>query len=105
MLAQVGYAIFLSGNKVDPTSGTIVLADGVREEYELAKTLGVVPIPVGATGFMAKEIWDEVSADPDKYYPGIDIKSQLQVLGDENNSNQQIVDAIFDIIRITTSKT
>jgi hypothetical protein len=100
ILSRVGYTIFLCGNKLDPVTGKIVRADGVMQEFKITKALSKYPIPVGATGDAAKKIWDEVSADPDKFFPGVNVISQLKILGDPGKSNKQIVDAIFDIIKL-----
>ncbi|HEY0321384.1 MAG TPA: SIR2 family protein [Pyrinomonadaceae bacterium] len=104
LLSTVGYAVFLCGNKEDPHSKKVVLADGVIEEFEIAKALGRHPIPIGATGHAAKKIWDEVSAAPEKYFPGVDVRKQLKVLGDAKKSDKQLVDAVFEIIRETQGR-
>lgn len=68
MIPLAGIAIFIFGNKLD--SGNVVLANGVRREFEIAVANGLRVVPVGATGSMAEELWREVSANLDKYYPG-----------------------------------
>jgi hypothetical protein len=99
ILSQVGFTIFLCGNKLDPATGKVVTADGVLKEFKITKALGKYPIPVGATGDAAKKIWDEVSAAPEQFFQRINVKSQLKTIGDPNKSNKQIVDAIFAIIK------
>lgn len=68
MIPLAGIAIFLFGNKLD--NGKVVPANGVRREFEIAVENGLYVIPVGATGYMAEELWKEVSANLDKFYPG-----------------------------------
>lgn len=68
MLEYAGIAVFVFGNKED-SSGNTILSNGMRQEFELAVEAGLLPIPVGATGFMAEELWNEVSADLKKYIP------------------------------------
>jgi len=68
MIPLAGIAIFLFGNKQD--NGNVVLANGVQSEFEIAVENGLQIVPVGATGYMANELWKEVKADLDKYYPG-----------------------------------
>jgi hypothetical protein len=104
MLSKVGYIVFLSGNKEDPKSKKVVLADGVLEEFKIAKALGKYPIPVGATDYAAKRIWGEVSAAPEKYFPGVNVKPQLKVLGDPKKSDKQLADAVFEIIKATQGR-
>lgn len=73
LLSQAGIALFFMGNKVikDPITGTtsIVLADGMEEEFQIAKELGLKIIPIGASGYKAKELFDRVMVDFDQYYP------------------------------------
>lgn len=69
MIPLARIAIFLFGNKLDAT-GNVVPANGVRREFEIATANGLKVVPVGATGFMAEELWKEVAADLDTYFPG-----------------------------------
>ena len=61
------------GNKIikDPQTGisSIILADGMEEEFQIAKELGLKIIPIGASGYKAKELFDRVITDFDQYYP------------------------------------
>ena len=41
---------------------------GVYMEYELARNSGLAVIPVGATGYEAKIIWDEINSKINEYY-------------------------------------
>lgn len=54
LLSLSGIALFFFGNKL--VNGTIVQADGVHKEFEIARLQGVETVPVGATGFVAKEL-------------------------------------------------
>jgi hypothetical protein len=60
VIGMAGTAIFLFGNKRNKR-GTIVPADGVIEEFSIAKASGLNIIPVGATGWIAKDIAVEVA--------------------------------------------
>ena len=51
MIAHAGIAVFIFGNKLQ--AGSVVPANGVRREFEIAKANGLLLIPIGATGFMA----------------------------------------------------
>jgi hypothetical protein len=99
MISKAGFAVFLTGNKLDPTSGEVVTAGGVLEEFAIASELGVHPIPVGATGSAARQIWETVTGDLDRYYPDGGVKGHFQTLGSEGKSNQELIEAIFAIIR------
>ncbi|AGG89637.1 SIR2 family protein [Rhodanobacter denitrificans] len=61
MIALAGTAIFVFGNKV--VDGKVVKAGGVRAEYDIARELGVVPLPIAATGFVAADLAGDVLAD------------------------------------------
>jgi hypothetical protein len=58
LLSLSGIALFFFGNKM--VNSSIVLADGVRKEYEIARKQVIATIPVGATGFMAQELSQEL---------------------------------------------
>ncbi len=60
VIGMAGTAIFLFGNKRNKR-GTIVPADGMIEEFSIAKASGLHIIPVGATGWIAKDIAVEVT--------------------------------------------
>lgn len=55
MINKAGIAIFLFGNKRDDNDD-IVFADGMREEFEIARSLNLHLIAVGSTGWVAQEI-------------------------------------------------
>ncbi|HLP46611.1 MAG TPA: SIR2 family protein [Candidatus Deferrimicrobium sp.] len=104
MIDNVGFTIFLCGNKWDENTQQVVPANGVREEFEISKALGKYPVPIGASGSVAAEIWAEVSAAPERFYKNIDVKQELQVLGDPSKSNEDFGAAIFSIIGKVTGK-
>lgn len=62
MISYSGISIFIFGNKID-ASGDVIPSNGIREEFEISKNLGNILIPIGNTGFMAKELWDEIVKD------------------------------------------
>jgi len=100
MLSSVGSVIFLGGAKLDK-KGEVQIGPGTLEEFEIATKLGKYPIPVGATGRAAKVIWEQVAADPTHYFPDHNVKNYLQVLGDEEKSDEEIITAIFGLISQT----
>lgn len=67
MVSRSGIALFILGNK--KFEDGVVIADGMLEEFEIAKTQGLTLVPVGSTGYAAKQIWDEVAANFEKFYP------------------------------------
>lgn len=100
MLALSGISIYIAGNKPDRDTGQIILADGVMQEFQIGTTppLNLFPIPIGATGYAARIIWETVMKDPSVYYGHLDVKEPLQALGQETIADEQVVKAIFDIV-------
>ena len=72
MISRAGISIFLFGNKVE--AGNIVTANGVLTEYEIAVEQGNLIVPIGCTGYAAKEIWDKTFDDIKKTNSKIDKK-------------------------------
>ena len=66
MISEAGICIFIFGNKL--VNGEVVLASGMMEEFQIAKERGKVIIPIGSTGFAAKEIFDEMKESGDYSY-------------------------------------
>jgi Sir2- and TIR-associating SLOG family/SIR2-like domain len=99
MIGNAGFALFLSGNQLDAATNQTVIATGVLQEFEIAKQLQLYPIPVGATGHAAKQIWDEVYAKLDTFYPGKGVKTHFETLNNPKKSNKELIEAIFAIIK------
>lgn len=64
MIATAGIAVFVFGNRRSE-KGEIEAAPGVREEFEIAAESGLVLIPVAATGYTARELYDRVVGEHD----------------------------------------
>lgn len=96
LISQSGAAIFLCGNREQ--NGLVTTASGVFEEYEITKELGRFPIPIGATGFAAEEIWTEVRANLSSFFPMDGITPDFTTLGDKAKSDDELIDALFAII-------
>lgn len=103
MLNMSGVAIFLFGNKIDP-SGKPANATGMFEEFEIGHRQGVVPIPVGATRFAAEELWRKVMADFDTYVPNPSLKPYYEDLGvDSGLTDAELVETVMNIITTLAS--
>jgi hypothetical protein len=100
MIAYAGTAIFVFGNKLD--KGATVMANGVRREFEIAKEKGLRLIPVGATGFMAGELWAEMNKNLDAYYPkaSVDLKNAFAILNDSSKLPTEHINTILKILEI-----
>jgi len=97
MISNAGVCVVLAGNKL--VSGAVVSADGVRQEVEIARSKGRIIIPVGATGHVARQVWDECRAAPQEWYEKPEIAPALDVLGDGSTPVGSLVQAVIDIIK------
>lgn len=103
MISKAGTCVFLCGNKKDPTNGKIVEAEGVIEEFEIARKQKKYVIPIGATGHAAERIWKTVMSDVKTFFPQSGVKTHLQVLGNAAKSTDEHVAAVFEILKHITS--
>jgi hypothetical protein len=105
MLGRARSAIFVLGNKKDD-SGAIVPARGMREEFEIARTLNIYPIPIGATGHVAKELSAQVLGNlADFYREHADgVKPHLDVLADASADDDKLVHAVMAILKTIAPK-
>lgn len=99
MIAQAGVAIFLFGNKKNP-DGDIVRANGVFREFEIAISLGLIPIPVGATGYVAKEIFDVIMDRKEDLFRGSEAILPLITELSTKLGDDEIIDRLIKIIQI-----
>lgn len=97
MLAHAGIAIFMFGNK--KKDGVFVNADGCWEEYEIAKTLGKIIIPLGSTGYVAKEILEDIKQNPSDFSYLSDYVSDLESIVDPNDLVNLVV-KILDSFKV-----
>ena len=98
MLDYSGVSIFLFGNKY--VDGQLVLSNGIQEEFDIAVAKGVIPIPLGFTGYMAEKLWLEVSANFSKYFPSklSKLEPELLKLGDKSRSEQEHIQTLQTIL-------
>lgn len=99
MLDYAGIAIFVFGNKRD-SSGKTVLSNGMREEFDLCVKQGAHPLPIGATGYLALDLWKEMSADLPKFYPAAsaDFIADFQLLGNASKSPDELRAAVQRLV-------
>jgi hypothetical protein len=83
MIAEAGIAVFVFGNQVGPT-GEPELAVGVQEEFNVAREAGLLPVPIGATGHVARQLLEAVLTDFDELFTGHpEWRNELAALGEE----------------------
>ncbi|MCQ4638611.1 SIR2 family protein [Anaerovorax odorimutans] len=89
---HAGIAIFMFGNKL--VDNQVILADGVYEEFEIAKKFNAYIIPIGSTGYVANNIWKEVHSNLEKYPY---LKSEINVL-QECTDPKRITSSIINVL-------
>lgn len=73
MISRAGISVFVFGNRTRKDDhDQVENAYGVVEEFEIAKKFNNLIVPVGCTGWVAKEIWEDVNKNFQQYYPGSD---------------------------------
>lgn len=99
MAHYAGVSIFVFGNKLQ--DGKVVDANGVRREFEIAIDQGHVIIPVGATGYVAEQIWKEVHEKFEEYYPNASdaLKKEFERLMEKDASIDDLTATIIKILR------
>jgi NAD-dependent SIR2 family protein deacetylase len=93
ILECCGIALFLFGNKMK--DGKLVTADGVLEEFKIAKEKGLCVIPIGSTGYAASEIANIIKADIKNYKY---LQDKIGVLCSSKDIND-IINAVISIIK------
>lgn len=98
MMSHAGVCIVLSGNKKNDV-GDVMPAEGVRKEVEIALSQGKAVIPIGATGYVAREIGEAANADPSTFLGDANVSTHLETLGDEGASVQDLASAVIATLR------
>jgi hypothetical protein len=100
MLSFSGIALFLFGNKLNDDK--VVLSNGMREEFEIAKEKGLFLLPIGAAGYMAKELWNEVNENFDELNDNApdDVKAIFSYIGDENLTFDEMFEHVIKILKL-----
>jgi hypothetical protein len=98
LVTHAGIALFLMGNKLD--GGTVVNAAGVRAEFDIAKQKGLYVVPIGSSGFMAQELWQEVMGAFDSYFPNDDgtARALMDVLGAPVTTPDDLLQPVLALI-------
>lgn len=98
MISLTGIAIFIFGNKIE--NEIVTDATGVRKEFEICLSQGVIPIPVASTSYMAQKLYEEVMSDAPNIYKGNEwIITELEVIAAYGNDAAKIIDKIVQIVK------
>ncbi|WP_373959387.1 SIR2 family protein [Vibrio gigantis] len=104
IIGSAGIALFFMGNKF--VDGNVVLADGMKEEFNIARELGLAVIPIGGSGYMAKELWDIVMIDISEYYDvsNSSLIDAINELGEEVDKPEQIISKVVNVIDLMSKE-
>ncbi len=103
MIARTGISIFLYGNKIH--QGQVVKAKSVASEFNISFEQNNYIVPVGATGYVAKDLWNKVSEEFEMYYPGADARMK-KLFGELNNealSIEELISTILEFVEILSN--
>lgn len=100
MLDFAGIAIFMFGNKLNKEKTQVVTSDGVIKEFDIAVSKGIKVLPLGFTGYAAKQLYDRVAADFKIFYPKATGKfcKYFEDLGNESRSFDEQHKTFFDAL-------
>ena len=97
ILEDVGIVVFIFGNKkIKDASGKekVVDADGCIQEFEIAKSLNRVVIPIGSTGYASRKIFDEIKGNISDYPYLINFIDRLGIETDPD----KLVSIVIEIV-------
>jgi hypothetical protein len=97
MISNAGVCIVLAGNK--RVSDAVMPAEGVLQEIAIARAQGKAVIPIGATGHVARQLWEECRAKPQECFGSVDVKERLDILGDASAPVGTLVRAVIGILK------
>lgn len=99
MISNAGIAIFIFGNK--RVDGKLVNSNGMVEEFEICLKHNVIPIPIGATGYVSKILWEKVMKDIQIYCPdNANLHNAIRTLGKDNLSKEEIINNTIKVVNI-----
>ncbi|EIY6409022.1 SIR2 family protein [Vibrio parahaemolyticus] len=99
MINYAGIALFLFGNK--KSDSDVILSNGMREEYEIAKKQGLLLLPIGSTGYMARELWSELNDEiQNSSTASSKMKRLYERLGTEQFESDSVIELIMEIIEL-----
>lgn len=98
-----GIAIILFGNKI--VDGNIVDANGVLEEFDIAKKNGLIVVPVGDTGYVSERLHKKVLDHFDTYYGKYSgLKTKFMALKKNETNLERIMGRVVDFAEIIRDK-
>lgn len=90
LISYSGIALFIFGNKKDEKNN-IILSNGMREEFEIAKENNLLLVPVGTTGYISEEFYKELQID----YRDCELYKKL---GSKTIEPDELIDTILSFL-------
>ena len=94
MISRAGISIFIFGNKKN--NDVIVEANGMYREFEIAREMKNKIVPVGATHWMARKIWEEINQNYSDFYD--EENKNLKSLFNELNNDELTIEELEGVI-------
>lgn len=103
LISECGIVIFLFGNKLSKKQGsdeeTVVDANGVIREFDIAVDKKAKVIPIGVTGYASRKLWEQVINDFDRYYSDFpQLKGKFNKLGEDGIDFDQLINIVAEIV-------
>ena len=104
MISYTGISIFLFGNKIDK-DGKIVFSNGMQQEYEISESQGNILIPVGATDFISRKLWEDTIKGHKNEEPYKSLEKEFISLGDAKwyKNPNGLIKLIVEIVKKVTN--
>jgi len=100
MISYAGIAIFMFGNKLE--DGELVNSGGLLKEFEIARSKGLLLLPIGATGYATRQAYEILSQegyfDSDNFPEGA--RPHIEELGNEDASFETLRVALMAILNL-----
>jgi hypothetical protein len=95
MISQAGTVIFLFGNKLEDIA--VREADGMKKEFEIARSHNALLIPVGVSGYISEQLWKDVFERYDDYFHSREKFEWYERLGNPAAQPAELIEAILQI--------
>ncbi|MBW4359354.1 SIR2 family protein [Flavobacterium taihuense] len=96
MISYSGISIFIFGNKLE--KGELVTANGVESEFDISKAHNSMVIPIGATGYKSRELWEKVLNDYESYFGTNNNFELFSELGNDELEPKKLIELTINFI-------
>lgn len=107
MIKDCGICVFMFGNKV--VNNVVQISDGMIEEFEIAVKQGAYILPIGFTGFAAKQIYDKVQENLTSFFDDLvensDFMEIIKYFGNSEYFNEDTIAKITKTIDMMFNST